>query len=176
MGDVKSKIHNDTDSTVQLYVFNYADGLRSCARSKPRLAPGETREVTGITHPSKKLIVATDTGGSGHHMSCKHGQTHKVSDLLRCGGNPHFKGCATVAACVGTPIVWGIIGATATQTEKDRTHADRDQVAPSPVVYHVNGFPVLNHDDDFGDGGPESVGGNIAAAGASMWPRASFRD
>jgi len=107
MGNANCNVKNDTDSTVEIYIFNYADGLRTIPRSRLHIQPGETVHAEAAAHGSG-LIVATGKGKSGKHIAVGNGKTIEVSKLMQKGdSNPWHNTCATittVGAVVAAPV------------------------------------------------------------------------
>jgi len=95
MGPANCKVENDTGSMQHIYVFNYADGLRTIPRSEHKIAPGHCIQVKALAHGSG-LIIATGKGANGSHMSCSNGSHNYVSALLKKGGNTWYKPCQII--------------------------------------------------------------------------------
>lgn len=116
MGNAAGKVHNDTQGTVTIYVFNYADALRYTPAQTWKLSPGQTADVEAAPHGSG-LIVATDLKNNGSHYALGNGQTVKVSTMLRDGDSNPFYTAANVSLGVGlaagAAVTGGALGAAA---------------------------------------------------------------
>jgi hypothetical protein len=84
MGNAGARITNDTNDSVMIYVFNYADAIRSVPRSEHILQAGESIDVEAAAHDSG-LIVATGKEKQGKHMAVRNNTELKISILLKHG-------------------------------------------------------------------------------------------
>ena len=113
MGNANCTVRNDTNDEIKIFVFNYADGIRTWPRDEFWLKPGEERRAEAAAHGSG-LIIATGKGRNGHHTSVGNGKELKVSDLLRKPGNQWYTACV-VSACIGGGLAGvatgGLVGA-----------------------------------------------------------------
>ena len=102
MGNAAGTVYNDTEEHQQIYVFNYADGIRSLPVMTVVLTPGKAKWVEAAAHGSG-LIVSTDLYDKGHHAVLRNGGTLRISQLLKQPGN-HLAKPLTVVASVGAAI------------------------------------------------------------------------
>ena len=114
MGNANGKVYNDTNETVKIYVFNYADGLRNIPRDEKSISPGETVDVEALPHGSG-LIVATGRQDKGNHYALGNGRTVNVSTIQGSGGNP-WHGVTKGIAVTTTLVVGSAATAVGTAT------------------------------------------------------------
>ena len=108
-------MNNDTEHIRTIHVFNYADGIRLCARDTVILKPGETRKVEAAAHGSG-LILATDIYNKGNHMSVGNGELATISQLDRADGNSWAVPLTVVAGVgmvAGVAVTGGALGGVA---------------------------------------------------------------
>lgn len=109
MGAAHASLHNDTTETHRVFTFNYVDGLRTIAGNEyPSITPGETITINAGAD-FRGLVLATDRGADGHHMTVANGQTVNMSTLLAQEGNGWHKHCNRVckAATIFTAAISG---------------------------------------------------------------------
>ena len=113
MGNANCTVYNDTPKEILIYVFSYANGMRTSPREQFYLKPGESRKAEALPHGSG-LIIATGLGPKGHHTSVENGKTLKVSELLTKPGNGWYDvtvGATVIGVTVACTATGGAAGA-----------------------------------------------------------------
>ena len=84
MGLANCKVSNDTKEKIELYAFNYSDGIRLSATTTQILSPGQTKDFYAGAD-FRGLILATGKFNHGQHYHAKNGET--LSDIMEAPRN-----------------------------------------------------------------------------------------
>ncbi len=88
MGNANGHIHNDTDTTVVMYSYNYSDAYRTVPFGTYTIQPRATQEFEAAAD-ARGLIVATGKHQAGKHHHLANGTTLSVTHVVNHGdGNP----------------------------------------------------------------------------------------
>mmetsp|Transcript_1262 Transcript_1262/g.1670 ORF Transcript_1262/g.1670 Transcript_1262/m.1670 type:complete len:125 (-) Transcript_1262:219-593(-) len=109
MGNANGHIRNDTESTVKIYSFNYADAYRTVPFGTYELGPVETCKVEAAAD-DRGLIVATGKNQGGRHHHLANGTTLTFS-YVQCHGDGNPSHDQAHRAVMGVIDMLGDMGA-----------------------------------------------------------------